>query len=406
MRQPFSVTLRGQSQYNNFGTTWVTENVITGYASENPFGVSRRKPTGWIPPTSYSFDRLVQRRGYGACEMQQYYANGTPISGGFMKHRGNLYYDATTGFHTIDQIIPIVDRRPTTNQYNTALIDARLGMKSGNLNLGVAFAERNRTAQLVGDTALSLVNSVRALRRGDWRKAGRELGITNPRKPRGSSLPQKWLEYQYGWKPLLADVYASADALSQRPREDWIVTSKGVVRERVDRVNTVRNQYFIAEDVVKGWRGHYVRIDAVPGNDLLMSFASLGVTNPLLVGWELVPFSFIVDWMVPIGDWIGSLDAMLGYKETYFSSSAFSKTDVTRSLTEGVVPWSLPSLNYNVVKANCEPCFTKEVYLRRGAGNDVPLPFQPRIKDPRSLGHMANALSLLAGAFGSSRRLR
>jgi hypothetical protein len=35
---------------------------------------------------------------------------------------------------------------------------------------------------------------------------------------------------------------------------------------------------------------------------------SLGVTKPLSVIWELVPFSFVVDWFVSVGEWISSLE--------------------------------------------------------------------------------------------------
>jgi hypothetical protein len=40
----------------------------------------------------------------------------------------------------------------------------------------------------------------------------------------------------------------------------------------------------------------------------------LGLTNPLAIAWELVPFSFVLDWLVPVGTWLQSLDATLGVK--------------------------------------------------------------------------------------------
>jgi hypothetical protein len=33
----------------------------------------------------------------------------------------------------------------------------------------------------------------------------------------------------------------------------------------------------------------------------------LGLTNPLNVAWELVPFSFVVDWFIPIGSFFDGL---------------------------------------------------------------------------------------------------
>lgn len=40
--------------------------------------------------------------------------------------------------------------------------------------------------------------------------------------------------------------------------------------------------------------------------------AQLGLTNPTEILWELAPFSFVLDWILPIGDWLKSLDSGFG----------------------------------------------------------------------------------------------
>lgn len=42
--------------------------------------------------------------------------------------------------------------------------------------------------------------------------------------------------------------------------------------------------------------------------------APYGLTNPLLTAWELVPFSFVADWFVNVGDTIASLDNLHSVK--------------------------------------------------------------------------------------------
>lgn len=42
----------------------------------------------------------------------------------------------------------------------------------------------------------------------------------------------------------------------------------------------------------------------------LTGYDEFTVGNPLEMGWELVPFSFVIDWGIPIGDWLSSLDAL------------------------------------------------------------------------------------------------
>jgi hypothetical protein len=44
----------------------------------------------------------------------------------------------------------------------------------------------------------------------------------------------------------------------------------------------------------------------------LSELQQLGLTNPALVAWELVPFSFVFDWFIQVGDWLTGLTALQG----------------------------------------------------------------------------------------------
>jgi len=280
---------------------------------------------------------------------------------------------------------------------NRALIRARIKMKQKSVDLGVAFAERNATAKLLGDTARRIARSFNNLKRGQVRAAMRELGIANSkREPRGSNVPNKWLELQYGWKPFLSDVYGASEALSKAPLSDWRVTAKAQVNSNALWTSTDKqftNNQGLGFCVAKAERGAFVRIDALPSNDLIMSSASLGVTNPLLIAWELVPYSFVVDWALPIGQWLDSVDALLGFGPASTSSTSYVKCDWLDQGMNGTDP-------NGDVWTNEWTGSQRVIEVRRTASQGVPLPTFPSIKDPRSLGHMANGLALLAGAFG------
>jgi len=276
---------------------------------------------------------------------------------------------------------------------NDALIKARVKMKRTDVNLGVAFAERKATANLLGDTATKLGKSFSALKKGQVRKAMNLLGISSKKgEPRGSNAPNKWLELQYGWKPLLSDVYGAAKALEGRDPSDWRVTSKAAVKGspiiRTFQWTFGQAGFMQAQALNKA----YCRIDALPENAGTIALTSLGITNPALIIWELVPYSFVVDWALPVGAWLESLDVMLGYESAYTSTSLFSE-----AAWDGVGK-SESYLNVNFINKYKESKRLK--YLQRDAASGIPMPTFPRIKDPRSLGHMANGLSLLAGAFG------
>ncbi len=405
-RTNFVVQLRGSGTNTTTGNGASSSSYTAldaDFCSESQTGVSRRKPAGWIPPTNYTYNRVKYERASGSAEIKRT-STSTGMPYNKQNFNGCIGYSPGGLFNTLNLFDETyVLGSVSTNMRNAALVKARAKMKNSDINLGVAFAERNRTAKLVGDTAMNMVKAVRQLRHGNVSGAARALGLRNargsgPKNPSGKWVTGKWLELQYGWKPLLSDVYGASDALARRHNSDWIITAKAMQSERVNIKGKPigGNREGASYGSASGAIGVFVRIDAVPQNDLLRSFASLGITNPLLIGWELVPFSFVVDWFLPVGSYLDSLDAMLGFGPQWYSSSELRRCrwDVSpRAVVYGTAGLiNEYSGNYSGYK--------EEIRLVRTAGTTVPLPSLPYTKDPRSLGHMANGLSLLAQVFG------
>lgn len=396
-RSNFTVALPGSVDWNDSTLGHVTRVTNSAqFSQETCSGVSRRKPKGWIPPTNYSFEKYEYKRAFGRHEVYVVPSNWTDAYG---------WLDAT-GMNTLNYFNSACSDATAraTMSSSGALVGARAKLKDGRVNLAVAFAERNQTAMLLGDTATRLAKAARDLRRGQFRNAARRLGIlTDPGRPRGSNWINHWMQLQYGWKPLLSDIYGACSALSKRPREDWLVhvTSQRNDSDSWSLTGTIggtqypTSGFYAANGRAVRKRGVFVRIDAIPDNDLIMSFTSLGLTNPLLVAWEIMPYSFVVDWVVPIGDWLNSLDAHLGFSTSYTSTSYWNETT-----------WQINGVSrrdFTDPKAKCINDWTASkrlLQVKRVASSGIPQATFPGIKDPRSLGHMANGLSLLAQAFG------
>lgn len=401
-RPNFSIDLNGFWQSTNYTSGIVTNGTALGQrCSEAASGVARRKPKGWLKPTAYSFSRTAyftedgkhtqQRKDTFAgqfYDVEATYGNNFARDSGF----GPFYGCSFIPPPSIPQ--SMVDR---------ALVKARLAMKDQDVNLGVAFAEHKRTSRLVTSTALQLAKAAMSLKKGDFKGAAKALGLRNAKKPRGSSVTSRWLELQYGWKPLLGDVYGSVDALAKRDKSDWRVTGKGTIFEDVYEEAVVRpntSAYQSGRVVMVGKKGVFVRIDALPQNELLTSLSALGVTNPLEIAWELVPFSFVADWFLPVGDYLSSLDAMLGYGPADCSISRLVKVDSLFTID----PFFEKLGSYPHTRTYRSGKSRREyVRMSRAVPDSVPLPSLPRFKDPVSLGHMANALSLLTQVFGGRR---
>lgn len=364
-------------------------------------GVSRRLPAGWKDPTAYSLSLVTIKASTGSIEYRGAKTN-------WQKRYGCLGFESETGLgpslNNYDTLFTVAATVPSGSDENRAIVKARNNLKGSRVNLGVAFGERKRTAHLIGSTASNIARSIRHLKRGQVRKAMNVLGITSSkREPRGANVPQKWLELQYGWKPLLNDVYGSVNALASRPAYESRVTAHATVESPpltgFSSLTVQPSSYSGA-----GWtrgattkRGVKVRLDAIPDNELKSSLSSLGVTNPLSVAWELVPFSFVVDWFAPVGNWLESIDALAGYTGVTQVTSRLSKAEWSHGGAANVV-WG----TWNYTNYSYSGAYRRSVLLSRSVGSAT-MPYWPGFKDPRSLGHMANGLALLCQVFGRGR---
>lgn len=367
------------------------------YVREQTDATSRRKPAGWLDPTNYWYLRNRYDRHEGSYRLEITPPGGNPYTSDYLT--GCIGGAETMGgFNSLNVFDEIYRPQGVPNSWrDVALTKARLAMKDQNVNLGTAFAERDKTAKMLGDTCLQVANAARQLRRGRWQDAARTLGLTNPKRPRGNSLTSKWLEYQYGWQPLLQDVYGSCEALAKRDNQDWRVTGKGSVMEKISEnrlVGRPDSSYHGFGSAV-GTRGVFVRVDAIKENDLLLAMNSLGVTNPGAIAWELVPFSFIIDWALPVGDFLNQMDAMLGYGSVKCSISTFERVHWSHKLINNEIDGLFRERRERSGSGSRD-----YVSLVRSVYNEVPLPNLPRFKNPVSMAHMANGLSVLSQVFG------
>lgn len=123
----------------------------------------------------------------------------------------------------------------------------------------------------------------------------------------------------------------------------------------------------------------------------LSTLQQLGVTNPLLLAWELVPYSFIADWFIPVGDYLQSLDRFLG-KE--FVKGCISKTIQTTSRTKLK---ALRSTNYwyTFELKSCPESLYRIRFHNRTPYSSFPSTSLPTIDVNLNCSRMVDALSLL-----------
>lgn len=286
----------------------------------------------------------------------------------------------------------------TAKHEDLAIIKALLKLKKQNINLSVAFAERAKTSELMLSTAQRLGKSVLQLKKGNVRGALSALGqsssgVPNIKPPRGKKLTNAWLELQYGWKPLLSDVHGAAKAIADRDQDAgrYRVTVKGNSKDSSVARNTRNNNGFnTVEFSTRSVRAN-CRLDYTVGDSSALSQASsLGLLNPFSVAWEIVPFSFMIDWFLPIGDFLNVMDAALPY--SFLGGYMTTVTEcgvIGNSRSTGATGY------YGNVYAK-----SYDYDYKRYALALSPLPSLPRIKPTTATpSNVASALSIIAGAF-------
>lgn len=195
--------------------------------------------------------------------------------------------------------------------------------------MGLALAERREAAELIAKRVLQMVKAFRALRKGRFRDFIRALEIRP--KPKHSrtkwSRPKDasslWLEYWLGWAPMIGDVYAAIDVM-QSPYPSLRIRASAS-RRGVFKISTLGSSA-ITVDLTRVARVSYLANVEVD-NPLLFRANQLGVINPAAVAWAVVPFSFIVDWFIPVG-------AFLSYP-TAFTGLTLTDKQMTRKCQQG-----------------------------------------------------------------------
>lgn len=276
---------------------------------------------------------------------------------------------------------PVMD----SNVYNRLLIEAYNELREVKLALGNAMAEAVTTVDMIADTAKTLAELLYAAKHGRWKYFARVAGIRDPKT--ALKLPSNlFLQWKYGWKPLMSDIRDGVELLKENPitlplyhvkkysgtRPEWEFRTGAV-----NGYNTVKGKGRNAT-TLELW----VTMDPTSWNS---TFHSLGLDNPLGILWEVTPYSFVVDWLVPVGDYLSALAAMPGLNLVggYVSYRGQGSSTVTYTSTDPVTIGSYPTVQVD------------RFGFRRIALTSLPVPL-PYVKSPFSNSHTQSALALLA----------
>jgi hypothetical protein len=216
---------------------------------------------------------------------------------------------------------------------NECAVKALGKLADAKVNLLVTVAEAHKTIDLVLGKANQVYRAISNLRKGRYEAAFKALGMSISDK-RNSALikgwrrrfdpnlaannfAKQWLELRYGWNPLLMDIKGAAEAILDQlhgGRLPWIVVSAKVTSQKARNVKTASG-YSVGSygiDSATAVKTYKIKIWADLTSPRLNQAQQLGLTNPALVVWELVPFSFVFDWFISVGDYLTAATSIQG----------------------------------------------------------------------------------------------
>lgn len=135
-------------------------------------------------------------------------------------------------------------------------------------------------------------------------------------RARAKDAGSMWLEYWFGWKPLISDIQASIDIVTGIAPTEFQRHFSG--RGSTTDLNTETWRYPWAQGHTTIGRKFSVRVSCtvrVTNSDALNA-NKLGLVNAATVAWEVIPFSFLVDWFLPVSKYLESITAQVGLNIT------------------------------------------------------------------------------------------
>lgn len=185
-----------------------------------------------------------------------------------------------------------------------------------NRTLAVLRRQREEAVRKVERKALHLVKAYRSLRRGNFKAFVETLGVQPKKKHRRKkwSRPEEasslWLEYWFGWSPTISDINNALKIWDSPYPDATFTAASGFREERVlhedNSAGTYLRDAYDAQFIVR------LQAKVRVSNPNLYRANQLGLVNPVGVVWELVPFSFLIDWFVNVGEVIGGYTSELG----------------------------------------------------------------------------------------------
>jgi hypothetical protein len=263
--------------------------------------------------------------------------NGTYYVGNFTRYAKDspiFPYDCTSAltlggsneaWGSATDLTPTTDHGKIANAKNTATVKALNDLASQKSTMGENLATMVQTVDSVADIATDVLEVIRALR---GLRRGRLPNIKNlnvralKRLVTDRKLEKRianyWLAYWYGFKPLYQDAEGLIEVIQDAYVNPLLVHGRGfstvTVTDSFDTGylgSTKPGLHVFDSTKIQFYTTLTGKIRGNSGN-IVRALNRAGLANPASLAWDLLPFSFVVDWVVPVGDTLNAFSAPIG----------------------------------------------------------------------------------------------
>jgi len=194
--------------------------------------------------------------------------------------------------------------------------------------LGTSLAEGRQAMGMMLSRVTQLANFAKHLNRFEFEKARHDLNLPKKKSTdvwsRDRTVANNFLEVHFGWSPLISDIYDTMAVLTS-PVKPHPVKGQGHSAYTTENLNwpPEPNSWSIGSQY--RWRAmvQYHALLEVTNPNLALA-NRLGLINPASIAWELVPYSFVVDWFSNIGQTLSCMTDLMGYSTSEATTTLYT----------------------------------------------------------------------------------
>lgn len=285
--------------------------------------------------------------------------------------------------------------KATTAANSIALNRFHEKLSGESIHLGQVIAERAQSIGLLTSSVARLVNFLKYF----TPKAAVRATVGLLSKRGGRQISDDYLAFQFGAKPLMEDVKGAAELVAHLmvdKLDNYLISVTGSATKAEEQKYTFTKGGMVFEVTQRVQvKVRYVCEYGVD-NILTREMSNLGLINPAEILWELTPWSFVVDWVLPVGNYIRHLTNDMGV--VFLRGTQATRTVMTTTV----------KLNHRGVDPNTPAYWNSEewndfdwtrtrgtITKTRVLLNEAPKVQLPSFKNPFSTTHVLEGLALL-----------